>query len=146
MKLRAYTLPWLVVILLLAAACGGEPSASSEEGDISTLPAGVAVDLAAEAIPGKVTIFDFYADWCAPCAILGPALEDLARRRPTEIALRKVDVIGWGSDTAMHQGIEYLPYLAVVDDEGNMLADGDDSFAYLKENYDLDLLEVLRGF
>lgn len=136
--------------LLLAAgllACGGpDPGApAAGAGDIAVLPAGKAVDLLAQARPGKTTIYDFYADWCSPCRIVGPRLEELARSRPADVALRKVDVISWESEASVRQGIDFLPYLAVVSPEGRLLAQGNDSFALLKDRFGLDLIAELRG-
>jgi thiol-disulfide isomerase/thioredoxin len=133
-------LAWL---LCLAGCSPGKEPAANGPGDIRTLPAGEAVDLAARSAPGKVTIFDFYAEWCSPCGLITPELEKLVHRRHTEIALRKVDVIGWGSDAAVQQQIEYLPYLAVVDENGTVLAAGDESFTFLKERFGLDLVSLM---
>lgn len=138
----------LIVLVLGAAlvACGGNaPQATGAAGDIVALPAGKAVNLVDQARAGKLTIYDFYADWCSPCRIVGPRLEALARSRPGEIALRKVDVINWESDAAVRQGIDFLPYLAVVSPEGRVLAAGSDSYVLLKDRFGLDLIADLRG-
>lgn len=37
-------------------------------------------------------IVDFYADWCAPCRITSPILEDLAKQYAGKIDIYKVDV------------------------------------------------------
>ncbi len=146
---------WLAVglsaLLTLAwSGCSTESVSSSSSaaagaGDVRTLPAGEAVVLAEKSVPGKVTIFDFYAEWCLPCGLITPELEKLVQERPDEVALRKVDVIGWGSATSLHQNIEYLPYLAVVDAEGNVAAVGDDSYTYLQDRYGLDLVRLLTN-
>ena len=146
---------WLVLglfalVTLAGSSCSTESVSSSSStapaaGDVRTLPAGEAVILAEKSVPGKVTIFDFYAEWCLPCALITPELEKLVQKRPDEVALRKVDVIGWGSDAAIHQNIEYLPYLAVVDADGNVAAVGDDSYTYLKDRYGLDLVQLLTS-
>jgi thioredoxin len=40
----------------------------------------------------KPCLVDFYADWCAPCRITSPILEDLAKKYEGKIHIYKVDV------------------------------------------------------
>jgi thioredoxin len=40
----------------------------------------------------KPCLIDFYADWCAPCRITSPILEDLARQYAGQINIYKVDI------------------------------------------------------
>ena len=40
----------------------------------------------------KPCLVDFYADWCAPCRITSPILEDLAKEYKDQINVYKVDV------------------------------------------------------
>src|SRR5690606_4739140 len=51
-------------------------------------------------VPGKLTIFDFWAEWCQPCKTLEPVLVELARAHPDRVALRRVEVIDWDSPVA----------------------------------------------
>ena len=37
-------------------------------------------------------VVDFYADWCGPCQVLSPTLEDLSRDFKGRVAVVKVDV------------------------------------------------------
>ena len=39
----------------------------------------------------KPCLIDFYADWCAPCRISSPILEDLAREYAGKINIYKID-------------------------------------------------------
>lgn len=40
----------------------------------------------------KPCLVDFYADWCAPCRITSPILEDLAKEYKGQINVYKVDI------------------------------------------------------
>lgn len=39
----------------------------------------------------KPCIIDFYADWCGPCKIVAPVIEDLARDYDGKVDIYKVD-------------------------------------------------------
>ena len=36
-------------------------------------------------------VVDFYADWCGPCKIMAPLLDDVARRRSGQMLVAKLD-------------------------------------------------------
>lgn len=44
------------------------------------------------AIQEGVTLVDFFAEWCAPCRMLIPVLEELAEENRGKIKLGKVDI------------------------------------------------------
>jgi copper chaperone CopZ len=56
-------------------------------------------DLAALAVPGKVTIVDLYADWCAPCRMIDRHLSTVLAGR-SDVAVRKVNIVKWGTPAA----------------------------------------------
>ncbi|OLC53673.1 MAG: hypothetical protein AUH92_05415 [Acidobacteria bacterium 13_1_40CM_4_69_4] len=89
---------------------------------------GEKVDLERHAVPGKYTVFDFYAVWCPPCRALSPALEKLAALNKETLAIRKVDIVDWTMPVAEQHGIQELPYLVLFDKEGRKLAVGEDVF------------------
>lgn len=40
----------------------------------------------------KPCLIDFYADWCAPCRLTGPILEDLAKQYAGKINIYKINI------------------------------------------------------
>lgn len=60
-----------------------------------------------EAIKEGIVLVDFYADWCGPCKMLGPVLEQLAAKR-TDVTILKVDVEA-REDIAMQFKIMSIP-------------------------------------
>ncbi len=60
-------------------------------------------------------IVDFYADWCAPCKMMAPVLDELARERAGELLVVKVN-----SDqnpvSPQHFGVRGIPTLVIFRD------------------------------
>lgn len=40
----------------------------------------------------KLAIVDFYADWCGPCRVLAPMLEELVQKYSKQVILYKVNI------------------------------------------------------
>ena len=57
-------------------------------------------------------VVDFWAAWCGPCRMLGPAIEQEAARREGKLALVKVDVDA-ESEVAGRFGVQSIPTVAV---------------------------------
>jgi len=65
-------------------------------------------------------LVDFYADWCGPCKMLAPALEQLARET-SDARIVKVNV-DHSPELAMRYGVSSIPSLAVFKD-GQVVAE-----------------------
>ena len=66
-----------------------------------------------EYLGDKPAIVDFYADWCMPCRMLSPVLEELAKEFDGKIYIHKVDVEKEQELSAIF-GIESLPTLLFI--------------------------------
>lgn len=77
------------------------------------------VDLNTILVTGKITIVEFYADWCGPCSVLGPKLEALVKN-DSELCLRKIDIVNWRSEVAKQYQITSVPNVRVFDRNGQL--------------------------
>lgn len=57
-------------------------------------------------------LVDFYADWCAPCRMMAPVLEQIAKSRAGEVVVAKIDTDS-NSDAAIRNGIRGIPTLVL---------------------------------
>ena len=61
----------------------------------------------------KPCIIDFYADWCGPCKMIAPILEELAKEYEGEIYIYKIDTEK-EQELAQAFGIKSIPTLLFV--------------------------------
>ncbi len=57
-------------------------------------------------------LVDFWAEWCAPCRMIAPIVEDLAQEYEGKVKVAKVDVDD-NSGIANRYGIMSIPTLAI---------------------------------
>jgi thioredoxin 1 len=57
-------------------------------------------------------IVDFWAQWCAPCHVVAPVLDEIAAERPDEIRLVKVN-IDEEPELAQRYGIMSIPTIVL---------------------------------
>ena len=58
-------------------------------------------------------LIDFFADWCTPCKLLSPVIEDVAAGAPAEVKVCKVNVDS-EKELAERFGIMSIPTLVVM--------------------------------
>lgn len=62
-------------------------------------------------------IIDFYADWCGPCKMVAPILEDLSKEYEGKISMYKVDTEK-EQELASVFGIRSIPSILFIPKEG----------------------------
>lgn len=64
--------------------------------------------------PGVTALVDFYADWCGPCKMLAPVVEQLAEEVPS-VMVGKVNVDD-SPNLAARFGVQSIPTVIVLKD------------------------------
>ena len=62
----------------------------------------------------KPVLVDFYADWCGPCRMVGPIVEEIAEENP-DIIVAKVNVDN-NPELASEFGVFSIPTMVVLKD------------------------------
>ena len=62
----------------------------------------------------KTVLIDFYADWCGPCKMIAPSIEEIANENP-DILVCKANV-DTARDLAIEFRIESIPTIFVLKD------------------------------
>ncbi len=78
------------------------------------------VALEPHAVKGKITVFDFYADWCAACRKVDGYVYKRIAGGDDKLAYRKLNVVDWDSPIASRyvKNVPSLPYLVIFGPDG----------------------------
>lgn len=63
----------------------------------------------------KPVLVDFWAEWCAPCRIIAPILEEISAEYSDKLKVGKVDVDN-NPKVSMNYGIRSIPTLLIFKD------------------------------
>ncbi len=95
---------------------------------------GQTIDLKSLPVKGKITVVDFFSQYCPPCMAIAPLMEKLAQKR-SDLAIKKVNIqrpavsghIDWQSPLAQQMGFGSIgiPYFMVFNEQGELTAKGD---------------------
>ena len=67
----------------------------------------------------KPALIDFYAEWCGPCKMIAPVLEELSGEYAGKVDIYKVNV-DEEEELAMLFGIRSIPTLIFIEKNGTM--------------------------
>lgn len=63
----------------------------------------------------SVQLVDFYADWCGPCVIMKPVIDELEKELTGKIEIKKVDV-DQNQEEASKYGVMSIPTYIILKD------------------------------
>ena len=63
----------------------------------------------------KLTVVDFWAEWCGPCRAIGPVIEELSREYSGKVNVGKVNV-DLNPSVSMNYGITSIPAILFIKD------------------------------
>jgi thioredoxin 1 len=57
-------------------------------------------------------LVDFWADWCGPCKMIAPALEEISDELSGQVKIAKIDIME-NTDIAAQMGVQSIPLMVL---------------------------------
>jgi thioredoxin 1 len=67
------------------------------------------------ALAGGVSVVDFWAEWCGPCRLIGPIIDDLSKQYEGKAMIGKVNV-DENPEISLKYGIRSIPTILIIKD------------------------------
>jgi thioredoxin 1 len=64
---------------------------------------------------GGIAVVDFWAEWCGPCRMIGPIIEELAGEYEGKALIAKVDV-DENAELSQKYGVRSIPTILILKD------------------------------
>jgi thioredoxin 1 len=64
-----------------------------------------------------IKLIDFYADWCAPCKVMEPVIEEIRKEYEGKVTVEEVDVDANQALSSSHGVMSIPTYLVLKDDQ-----------------------------
>ena len=61
----------------------------------------------------KKVLIDFYADWCGPCKMMSPIIDQIAEEKADSLKVGKINV-DENQDLAMQYGVMSIPTIVIL--------------------------------
>ena len=63
----------------------------------------------------KPVLVDFWADWCGPCKMIAPALEEISEELGEQVTIAKMDIME-NPEVPGQMGVQSIPFLVLFKD------------------------------
>ncbi|PEQ11429.1 thioredoxin [Novosphingobium sp. PC22D] len=63
----------------------------------------------------KPVLVDFWADWCGPCKMIGPSLEEISEELEGQVTIAKMDIMA-NTEVPGQIGVKSIPLMVLFKD------------------------------